>query len=298
MENSKVIAARMDEVKGVFLHAQLIAAGLDELDEVIKKLAGFNAKYQLIAYEAAAMVLALHDLKEDNQLSRWRSFLERINEPIVPHAHLGLGWAFARLETSTSILKTIDPAMRFRVVDGWGYYNGTFRSRVTIKSRKLPENFSNHALHVYDQGLGRSLWYACQGQIDVLQEIIQTFPASRHPDLWRGIGIACSFVGGCDEGTLETMRSVAAAHQIQLAIGATMAAKARIQTHSTTKDIELACQVWCQLSAQEAMLLAVNSENNVTWKDEQWEDSYAEFISNMIKGLTLVNTRVLVRQPK
>ena len=39
-----------------------------------------------------------------------------------------------------------------------------------------------------------------------------------------------------------------------------MAAKARILANSITKDIELACNAWCNISAEEAMRIAVKTE--------------------------------------
>src|ERR1044071_7369080 len=84
----------------------------------------------------------------------------------------------------------------------------------------------------------------------------------RSIDLWRGVGIACSYVGGSDENILRKLFSSAQKNYVQLSIGAAMVAKSRTHANSITKDIELACNVWCNLSVQDPTLLAFKEESS------------------------------------
>ena len=110
---------------------------------------------------------------------------------------IGLGWAFAKTEISpTPYLESLHRVMNRMVFDGMGYYYGLFKGRKTVKNQLIPEGIEEQELHGFDQGLGRRLWYISKGEVNELVQLIQPFHFSRHADLWRGVGIACGYVGG------------------------------------------------------------------------------------------------------
>ena len=62
---------------------------------------------------------------------------------------------------------------------------------------------------------------------------IAEFPVGRRADLWAGVGLAASYVGGCDAGELEMLVTPSAthrAHLAHLAQGAAFAAAAHVRS--------------------------------------------------------------------
>ncbi|MES2763367.1 MAG: DUF1702 family protein [Bacteroidota bacterium] len=283
MDCEKEISLRVEKIKGIFQSAKELASTEKDLTILIKQLDTTEHEYCSIAYEGASMGIALNDLEKHDTLSDWRLF----NDKAGMHAaqtHAGLGWAIAQLNKPVStLLKTLSPLLRFRVLDGWGYYDGIFRQRTSIKAQKISENIEAWMLSAYDQGIGRSIWYACKGDVNKVQEMISAFPMERRQSMWVGIGVACSYVGGCDENLLRSLPVVAGHYQDQLAIGTVLAARARAQAHDITDDVELACHIWCHRSAKEAMLLSVKAEPA---SYENVNDCYALWLSQIQQALT------------
>ena len=77
--------------------------------------------------------------------------------------YIGLGWAIAKLNLPfLSVVERIEIRLYHRVADGCGYYDGSFRQRQTVINQQLPVYLPEAAMPVYEQGIGRSLWYTSQ----------------------------------------------------------------------------------------------------------------------------------------
>lgn len=253
VNSSMIIADKMERIRSIFQAAQELVSKKEDVYRLISTLEEENSEFLSVAYEGAAMEFALQDLAKGNSIPSWNSFMSR-SEAHAPQVYVGLGWAIAREKPANlSFLDHLYPHMQFRVWDGCGYYDGIFRHRQVIKNQARLEYIPEKDFKGYDEGLGRSLWYSCKGDENKLPEMIQNFAPERHPDLWRGIGIACSYVGGCNETLLKTLSALAGKHNIQLGIGAAMVAKSRILTNCMTPDMELSCNIFCKTTAQEAM---------------------------------------------
>lgn len=281
--NTTSIESRMENIRTIFQDGKNFAGDCDDIDTLVKHLENLDppperpfsraGEFRSVAYEGASMSLALKDFSAGNTLQLWNALLNN-SQQHAGQVHIGLGWAIAEAKPGDlSFMKTINPKLEFRVWDGCGYYDGIFRQRQTIQNQTRQEYVSEKNFRAYDEGVGRSVWYNCKGVAAKVADMIQTFSSSRHPDLWRGVGIACSYVGGSDENILRKLFSSAQKNSVQLSIGAAMVAKSRTHANSITKDIELACNVWYNLSVQGAMLLAVKTESSA--------DSFESFISKM-----------------
>jgi hypothetical protein len=167
--------------------------------------------------------------------------------------------------------------MYARVLDGHGYYDGTFRQVRSVGSKERPDCIQQKDFSAYDQGLGRSLWYSNKGDIQKIKNTIQSFPADRQKHLWRGIGIASVFVGKCDATSLQMLMESAGNYKIQLAIGASIVAKARTETKTFTQDVENACRIWCTISADQARKLVAHAE----LINEDQEDAYNLWLNSL-----------------
>ena len=264
------VKKQIEKISAIFHQAHLFAEEEKKQEELISFLESTDNEFKSVAYEGAAMMLALNDFSKGETLPQWRTFMEGPGAKHTAQIHVGLGWAIAQLKIRMlPILKYIEPLMQVRVADGCGYYEGMFRQKQLIKKpnpyfdeNSLPDYIDKKFIHHYVQGIGRSIWYLCDGDVNKITLSIQRFFATFHGDLWRGIGIACSYTGGCNEQQLKIILSTASSHSEQLKQGACVAASTRYHAGAITKDIELACTTWCNLSVQEAMNFYLNREPN------------------------------------
>ncbi|MEO8583973.1 MAG: DUF1702 family protein [Flavitalea sp.] len=277
------IGLRMDKIRKIFQDITAIFPLMENLKSLTEKLENTENEFRSVAYEAAAMALAVKDISKGFALKEWREFMEGPGAKHTTQIHVGLGWALAQQRVEVlPIIKTLDPVMRFRVLDGYGYYDGIFRQRKTITNRIVPDEMDANLLPGYDQGLGRSMWYTCKGECESVSGMIGTFPASRHKDLWRGTGIACVYVGGYDENILRKLFTLSSENHSQLSVGAALVSRSRGNANAPTPYTELACRIWCNCTAEEVMRITVNAESLIAG---QPDDAYMAWLSNIREEL-------------
>ncbi len=244
----------MEYIQKVFLSVQCYMQTNHELEELIAFLDAEPPEFRSVAYESASMEIGLQELSCGNELNNWKSFYHRAAKAHTFHMDIGLGWAFAKKEISpVPYFESLSPVIKWMIFDGVGYYHGLFNGRRTVKSQLIPDGIDEQDLHGFDQGLGRRLWYISKGNPDQHNQLIQAFHISRHPDLWRGAGIACGYVGGNDKTALEQLLKYAAEFKDQLCTGLRFAAISRSASNSITKDIEAACEIICGKSLSEVI---------------------------------------------
>ncbi len=222
------------------------AALADDVQRVARELHGF-------AFEGAAMALALFDL-----LTPWPShhvtrFLAGAGAQHTYMVHVGAGWALARLRRSAwPRIGRYDPILRWLVIDGVGFHEGYFHWRDSIRRQRVPGWCRGPAARVFDQGLGRSLWFVHGAEVTRIGMEIGQFPPPRRSELWSGVGLAACYAGGADAASLVRLRRAAGEFLTQLAQGAAFAAKARQCAGIPADHSELACRILCGRSATEA----------------------------------------------
>jgi hypothetical protein len=166
--------------------------------------------------------------------------------------HVGLGWALARLRRSvTSHLARLDPLLRWLVVDGYGFHEGYFGWPRYVEQRALPARLNGYERRVFDQGLGRSIWFVKGADVAAVASAIDAFPSARRDDLWSGAGLACAYAGGCGRAGVESLRAFAKKHRPALAQGVAFAAKTRQRAANLNPHTERVCHVICGRTAEE-----------------------------------------------
>ncbi|MCM2389892.1 DUF1702 family protein [Streptomyces albipurpureus] len=232
-------------------------------EDLIPRLDRTPLEFRGYAYEGAAMGLTGLDCFLPGR-SRLQAYLAGPGSPHIYMAHIGAGEALARLRRKPEPLmrRLADPALRWLVMDGYGFHEGFFKQRRFVERQQVPVHLSAFARRVFDQGIGRSIWFTSGADADRISRAIAAFPAHRHADLWLGIGVACGYVGGVDRATIEALRAAAGRHTSQVAVGTAFVAKGRLRAGNPIPDTELACQVLCGISGQAAARLV----------DEAFED--------------------------
>jgi hypothetical protein len=253
------VSGRMAKIRGIHEDAQFRAGAELNDDTLIAYLETTDAQFRSIAYEGASMSRGLLDISHGGSLHSWLAYMQRTQAHSV-QVYIGLGWALSQRQVPlASFFQSIAPIMHARVLDGYGYYEGMFRNRTTIRDKSLPGDITGNSLRAYDQGVGRSLWYFAKGSTVQLERLINGFSDERKLDLWRGVGIAAAYVGG-DDNIFASIYDLAASYQTQLATGAMFLAHSRMKANTLNEETELACRTWCDMGAREAIAILEKTE--------------------------------------
>lgn len=234
------------------------------LDQYPDELRGF-------AYEGAGVGLAALDL-----VMPWDTRTQELAKraPAYRYAiYLGAGMALARVHCPPAKLlhRLDDEVYKWVVLDGYGFHEGLFRHSRYVEELQVPARWGlgAFALEVFDHGIGRSLWFSSGADIDTISWTIQEFPASRQPNLWAGIGLACAYTGGTDAAAVTELARRAGPHLDRLVEGAAIAALNRHEVGNTDSRNHMAVEILCghavpdvaAIAAQELTALAVTGSD-------------------------------------
>jgi hypothetical protein len=141
-------------------------------------------------------------------------------------------------------------------LDGFGFHEGYFHWRRYQDGKWLRRNLRGYQLRAFDQGLGRSLWFIGGADSEQISKLLAAFPASRLPDLWSGVGLACAYAGGADPAQVSSLRDASGKYFQHLAQGVVFAVKARERAGNIAPHTEVACRTLCALSVEDAARIA------------------------------------------
>ena len=236
------IQDKIELVQNTFKEAKKKASSTKDLIQLQDWLLNVPNEFISVAYEGASMEIAIKNIKETNSLERWNKFYHDFGLIHSSQIHVGLGWAFSELNVDlTDFDLTIDPISKCRVLDGYGYYEGIFRRRRSIRKQLIPQHLSELDLRAYDQGLGRSLWYISQGEVEKLVKIINLFSDSRGRDLWRGVGIAVAYVGGIEALDLQQLVKGSGQYLPVFKSGVSLLIQSRFKANTIAADTKSIC---------------------------------------------------------
>lgn len=275
--NDLQIKHRLEQIGCTFLHGYHKAISSNNLSVLQAQLNQVEKELQGFAFEGAGMGLALLDNLTPWKQNRLQGFLDGAGNDHIYMMYVGMGWALARLpwalkpylkqlkssrdvvgNVSTRRLKP-DPLLGWLALDGYGFHQGYFYWRDYIQGIAIPQELSGYALRVFDQGLGRSIWFVEGSDVTRIPQTIQNFHPERRGDLWSGVGLAATYAGGVERSQLEALKMAAGVYLPQIAQGAAFAAKTRIRAGNATPHTEMACQVFCEMSLDEAAQITDNA---------------------------------------
>lgn len=249
---SAAVRERLEEVGRCFVTGYNAALEDDRPLPLAARLdAAVEPELQGFAFEGAGMALALLDALLPGRRDRLARFLAGPGDAHAYIVHVGAGWILARLPLSPERLlaRLADPGMRWLALDGYGFHEGFFRWPRAVERREVPRKLRGYARRVFDQGLGRSLWFVDGADVRLIPRTIAAFPEARQADLWSGVGLACAYAGGRGRAELAALRRAAGSFSPQLAQGIAFAAKARERAGNPAAHTGLACEVICGASA-------------------------------------------------
>jgi hypothetical protein len=249
---------RLERVGQTFVQGYHAALADDRPGPLAEQIdAEVERDFRGFAYEGAGMALALLDTLipgRHSQRQRLARFLAGPGDAHTYIVHVGAGWVMARLPVSPEryLARLADPLLRWLALDGYGFHEGFFHWPRSVTRQQVPRRLHGYARRGFDQGLGRSLWFVEGADVERLPRTIGAFPASRQPDLWGGLGLACAYAGGRTPAEVEALLAAAGPHAPSFAQGVAFAAKARQRAGNLTPQTELACRVVWGVPAAEA----------------------------------------------
>ena len=259
---------RLEQIGVTFLSGYHAALEETEFVSLARRLSAIDAETRGFAFEGAAMGLALLDCLTPWGKDRWRTFTDRFADAHVYMMHVGLGWALARLRRGvTSHLVQLDPLLGWLVVDGYGFHEGYFNWRRYIEQRATPTHLKPYEQRVFDQGLGRSLWFVKGADVASVVNAIAAFPSARRDDLWSGVGLACAYAGGCGRAAIAWLQAAASKHLPAFAQGVAFAAKTRQRAVNLNAHTETVCRLICGRSAAETAAITDAALENLHAED-------------------------------
>ena len=237
MAVSDLLLENIVSIQKTFNDVKEFSGKENDLKVIINYLHKLPINFLSVGYEAVAMALALKDLEVGDELKSWAYFMEFYGSNHSVQVHIGLGWALAQKRKSPAkYLDNLKPMLRWRVVDGCGYYDGFFRKRKTLNG-DFVSKLSGRELEAYTLGLGRSLWYTSKGDVDSLVKMISKLHKEIHPALWMGIGIASTYTGGLGVKHYQLLKTTAGKFILQLTVGAGLCIWSRVKAKTINTSV-------------------------------------------------------------
>jgi hypothetical protein len=237
-------------------------------DEIVRRLEWIDPLYRSLAYEGAIGALILRDLLAGNRSRRAEEFVQG---PAAPHAmlaYIGCGLVLARLPRAmwSRAIPRFDtdpllPWLRWLAIDGYGFDKAYFDPQRWVFDAAVPKPYPldgapEYFLPVFDQGVGRAMWFIFGGDVAPIPSVIERFPAQRRPDLWSGIGATATYIGGPARAELQGLIAAAGAYRADLAVGSVSGIKARYHAGYVPDVTELAAELICGATVPETVGLA------------------------------------------
>jgi enediyne biosynthesis protein E3 len=243
---------RLEHVGECFVLGYHIALEESFADPLNQRLREVAPDFRGFAFEGAGMALALQDMIFPTQ-QRLRPFL---NSVAFSHRYLviiGAGWTLGRTWIQPHVLRSrLDPLLGWLVIDGYGFHNAYFHTEKTVVQQIIPRKIRGYERRVFDQGIGRCLWFIYCADVEAIVNAIKNFPITRQSDLWSGVGLACAYAGGAGVNEVAYLTQMSGIYRPMLAQGAAFAAKARFSGGNPNIEMEKAIPILCDISAQEA----------------------------------------------
>jgi hypothetical protein len=264
------IAARFKSTADIFYRGVMRGFSVEKLNpEAAIFLAG-NRESAGVFLEGASMGSVLADHFMPWSTDRWKRLSKAAMERHPYEVHTGHGMALAVLGAKADRVlrrKHFDTLWDWFIVDGFGFQTGLLNIDRCFNEqwRPLERHLTPHGWQVFDQGLGRCLWFVSGGDVESILKSLEKFSKDRQRDLLIGLGVAATHTGGASTDSLKALKKAAGKHARYLAAGAAVAAHVRWKAGTRAEITDQTCVVLTGMSSQSAAELvewAVNESGS------------------------------------
>ncbi len=244
------VRARLDDVCAAFQTGFNAAMAVDGVPELIEALERVDRDARGWAYEGAGMGVGIRVMITPGS-TMYADYLRAAD----PHHYLvqvGAGWAIGKVPVRHGALwAQAEGVFHWLAWDGLGFHDAIFHTERAVERREGRPTTGGYEGHAYDQGVGRALWFVEAARPERVAARIQTFEASRHADLWGGVGLAACYANGAGDETLAELARLSGPFRPQLGVGATLAVCARVRADNLGDQAMRACRVITGSDARE-----------------------------------------------
>lgn len=281
---SPSVQQRLRQIRGTLIQGFQAAIASDDLEAIVPKLDGIEDELRGFAFEGVGMGLTQRDLVAPSKQNRVEAFVAGAGAAYEHFVYVGVGLMLGKPPLPLEpYISQLNPERIWLVIDGYGFQHGLSHWQKYLNDLAIPEHLSGYACRVFDQGMGRSIWFVDGADVTHIAKTIAAFPPIRQADLWAGIGFVCTFSGGAERATLEALKTAAGPYQFALIEGSAFAAKSRQRIGSYSPHTELACEI---LSGMKANAVAENinktlqsfQTNAATPNQEVWHHYRAHLV--------------------
>ncbi len=274
---SEKINSRMDIISKTFQISKQMGFQNTTWDEFKVFLEKQDLFYHALVFEGASMGYAQYDKYNNGRLTEWKKFTEKTPKAFNTFNFIGLGWALAKwTDFDLTTLKDVDVKMYWRTFGGWGYHDAIFKKSLIFNKMDRAHRVPLEYVNAYDEGIGRLIWYESRADLQKMMDLVSRFDKSRLPDIWRGIGIAVSFVGAYDLDFFKKILNFTGDFRLSFNIGSALAAKALDSTHTVNNEVEGAFSYMFDKSISEIAQMTIKLENETTS-----DDYYSKWLQKM-----------------
>jgi enediyne biosynthesis protein E3 len=237
------------------------------------------------AFEGAAMALALLDVMLPGGRRRLGRLLDGPGAAHVYMLHVGAGWALARLRRRPWAGLRLDPLLRWLALDGYGFHEAFFHPERVVRRGARPRRLRAEQRRIFDQGVGRALWFVEAADPDRIAYTIGVLDPERRADLWSGAGLAATYAGAITDDGLARLAAASGRYRLHAAQGAAFAVGARVRAGNLVPHAELACELLCGLDARAAAGVTDSALRAVRGGEaEDYERWRAEIRARLARG--------------
>lgn len=239
--DEQLVISKIETVMTVFRETEMFCMKYENKADRIEFANSKDSEFRSVGFEAISMIIAKECLGHKNGFTEWIEFYKTHNSLYGAQLLTGLGWAIAAHQTTlpSELSELFSSEQLFKVHDGYGYYYGLFRSRLTIRSKQTPSELNTIIPPGYYSGIGRSLYYHAKGNLTKLRDTVETFDSPVLPEIWQGIGTASLFLGGLSIESIEQLSQCSGAFQEAYFVGVQSACLSRKKANATNETTTL-----------------------------------------------------------
>ena len=240
----------LEQAAITFLRGHNFAAGARTLDALHDRLDDVEPEYRGFAYEGAAMHQAIADLARGGRTRYTEALSSGRGAGYTYLIHVGAGWPLTWTRRPRVPRLPDTPLLRWLAVDGAGFGAAFFGGERALA--RICRASHSPAWRTRVAGAGRALWFQQAADIEGVSRVIGQQPAPARPDLWAGIGLACTYAGATDAAGRRQLRAAAGSYLAWLQQGVVFGAAARTRAGVTPNHTHDACRELTGLHVEQA----------------------------------------------